>query len=504
MPVLKYSILLGLVLIFSCKRADNTLPRNNVVSPIDSSSIGIDISESLTIAIDLNNKLGSLCSRVGSISDINKYYPFNSIKLCNVSSSSSGNPRITYADNPSFNREGDNGEVMVEIPKIYLRRIIRDGQEYISISKKKKEGFVLDPAFIENNIELEHIYISAYAGVVKNGKLRSITSEKANSNFSLNDYRSYAKNNGKGFGLIDARSLFLLQRLFMIYYADRNSQAAVGSGITNLFWQSQAATLAKETSSASNKITVDLRANPDRYFMIKQYCAVAPLGEYSLSELRVVSEVKTLRSGYTEISFSGNPVNIQAGISRIYGQVQKNGLTDNIISPNGSSQYFGGKPSMGTEAVKFLNIENLWGNVWYFIDGFFIKDLQPYIGENMDDYASTTPEQTFTKLNYKLPLQNSNKQDKEEENQVYIAQLGLDESHPAYSLPIKIGATASSNLGYCDPFYSRDDDGSRFYAACGGGFDHAFRAGLFTTRIWFRSNQSVPNLYGSRIQFKKY
>ncbi|MCT1523538.1 hypothetical protein [Sphingobacterium hotanense] len=489
----------------SCKKATldsikEIQKRVNISEVIDST--GIDTVETLTIEIDLSNNDGSRCRRIGEIKkSLHQSFPYSEIKLCNIKVNN-GKPQITYEGELGFSRTGQNGEVMVEIPKLYFLRRIFESREYISISDKKLKGYQIDPAFIENGQEINHIYIGAYQGYLSNNKLHSFSNRKPTSHLSIENYRKAARNNGDGFGLFDARSLFLIQRLYMIYFADRNSQGTLGMGLTNFFWQTQASTTAILSEEQTNKIVVDVSNHNDRYFKINQNIAIAPNGEYSLNQTRTISDIISLGNGKLEVYFTGEKVNIISERSKIYGQVQKTGLTDVIGSFNGNSAYFGGSSTNGTESVKFIHIENLWGNVWTMIDGLFIKNLDPYFGSNMSDYDNPNPESVFLKLKYKVPLQDQNKQNKAEESYAYVSQLGYDKEFPGLAIPSKIGQTASPISGYSDPFYSKNDNNVIYYAAHGGGFDHSIRAGLFTLRIWWEKSQSNSNLHGARIQFK--
>lgn len=484
-----------LFLSLSCKK-ESSLP-NSLPIKIDT-SIYEHLNKPFEYLIVATDNNSSKCVSNNPY-DIDGLYPFNKIKKCIIMNNTN---EIIYEDSENFDDLKKSHNVMVELPKVYFKREIKNEIEYLSMSEKLREGFWIDPAFIEDGQVIDKIYISAYQGSLLRNKLMSISGEKPDASYSLKKYRELAANNGLGYSLLDARSLFFLQRLFIIYYADRNSQEVLGEGITRLFWQTQSGTIAIHNAENSNYIHLNLSGYTDRHFKVNQYCAIAPHGEYSLNQKRVITKIEKDINDLTKIHFDGPSVNIRAGITRLYGQIQKAGLTDTIIEKNGVSNYFNSDKNEGVEAIKFLHIENLWGNVWSLIDGLFIKDLYPYIGENIKDYGSIDKELLFKKLNYQVPLQNLNKQNKEEEEYAYVSKLGLDKNFPGYTLPSKIGLNASPTTGYCDPFYSYDTNGEHFYAAHGGGHDHHKRAGLFTLRIWWREDQGNKNLHGARIQYK--
>src|SRR5690606_13630143 len=72
-------------------------------------------------------------------------YPYNEMRLCNVLKTDWGATKITYQGDPNFTRDGTNGEVMLEIPKIYVKRYQKDGYEYLYINGQPLDGYVLDP-----------------------------------------------------------------------------------------------------------------------------------------------------------------------------------------------------------------------------------------------------------------------------------------------------------------------------------------------------------------------
>lgn len=458
----------------------------------------------LMVAYEINDETSKLIRGDGitSLEELDKKYPFNSIKLCNVKTTKWGATRITYENEEDFTRDGSNGEVMVEFPKVYFKRYRKGNYEFLEMSGKPKEGFWLDPAFIEDGKELDVIYMSAYDGAVENGRLRSRSGVMATGGYSITEFRDFAKANGRGFGLYDYRTLALLQRLFMIYFADRNSQSALGSGLVAFSWQSHSETLARVTASQTNTIRINHTYThyKNRGFAVGQLVSIVPSGEYFVVNPRTILSIDEVDDTYTDITFDGEPVDLTAGVSRIYSIPQKSGHTDGIKHHTGVSNVFDGRD--GHEAIKFLHVENLWGNIWPFIDGFVVSDLIPYFGENMSDYTSDidTVKDKYVPLSYKLPLQDTNNQDEAEETFAYVKSLVYEKQHPAYMPPHLLGGGSGPETMFSDPFYSHET--GDYVALHGGGIDHMFRAGLFTLRIWYDFHQSNNLLWGSRIQYK--
>jgi len=287
----------------------------------------------------------------------------------------------------------------------------------------------------------------------------------------------------------------------MGYYATRNSQD-IGMGITKLYWQSAILGTAKISKINANSIEINRTHLNNLNFRVGQYCAVAKNGEHWLEEKRIIKDVIINADGYVEIFFDGPSIDLVEGVSKIYSQVQRTGLTDNLLTEN--SHVFGGSPSDGVEAVKFLNMENLWGNVWNILDGIVLYNMKYYVGQNMKDYTSDNSFlNTYVSLNYSVPLQDKNNQDENELKGAYVTDLGFDERYPAYALPYKIGEGGGPDKAYADPFYSKDTLNQMFVPAFGGGYDHSYRAGLFTLRFFWTPQTSIVNLHGGRLIFKQ-
>ena len=80
---------------------------------------------SSTVCERLGNAVGLIANaHKGSTqsvrNDFDNIYPWSDIKTCNIDAD--GNV-LAYLGEPSFARDGTNGDVMVEIPKFYYRRI---------------------------------------------------------------------------------------------------------------------------------------------------------------------------------------------------------------------------------------------------------------------------------------------------------------------------------------------------------------------------------------------
>lgn len=463
----------------------------------DRLKVGFDINETTSKLIRFDG--------LGGVEDVMNHYPFNEVKVCNISKTEWGATKITYENETGFSRDGSSGDVMVEISKFYFKRYRIDNYEYIEISGKQLDGFEVEPAFIENGKELNAVYVSAYDGTVDDvtGDLVSVSGKQADVSRPLTDYRYRATKRGKDYGLLDYRTVSMLQRLFMVAYADRNSQGALGAGISQFSFQTNSECLVRVSATNTNTVRV---LNNDhikvRGFAVNQLVTVTPEGTYGIHKNpRTVTNVEIVSDEYVDITFDGAPVTVEANVSRIYGVPQKTGLTDSISGLNGMSNYFDGKD--GHEAIKFLGIENLWGNVWKLLDGIMVQDLVGYVGYNMSDYSliENDIKSKYTALPEKLPSQFLNTQDEEEEATRFVKRQSLYPQIPDVMIPDVLGGGSSRNTMYSDMFYTSQKS-EPVFAAYGSGIDHYFRGGIFTLRITYTSDQNGWLLCGARIQFK--
>jgi predicted heme/steroid binding protein len=133
---------------------------------------------------------------------------------------------------------------------------LRKARYYVSMTKKA--GFKVHPAFVQNGVEREFIYLSAYEGslydvsasayilddaqvadftVSSGDKLSSIANAKPISGLTQDLTRRgcgiLAENRGIGWSQQYAATIACSQLLFAIEYASMNTQSKIGAGVTN-------------------------------------------------------------------------------------------------------------------------------------------------------------------------------------------------------------------------------------------------------------------------------
>lgn len=154
----------------------------------------------------------------------------------------------------SANYGGADGQVMVEIPKFYLRQEYFDNKIRWAISLQQLAGFQLHPAFFKDGAEVNYRYYSAFEGSMYDASTGAMTA-KASIHLNLyatgdkfcsvagqwpktaetwQEYDLGSEARGAGWRNIDFALNSAVQLLYLIEYASFQSQSMIGNGRTNL------------------------------------------------------------------------------------------------------------------------------------------------------------------------------------------------------------------------------------------------------------------------------
>ena len=133
-------------------------------------------------------------------------------------------------DGSASNLTGADGNVMVEIPKFWVKYENTTGAKSMSISTAPASGYGLHPAFIKNGVEVDYRYYRAYTGSVSGTKLISRSGVSAAAKETIEAFRTKARANGTGWGLLDWYLLFAVQTLLFVEIGTFDSQAVLGNG----------------------------------------------------------------------------------------------------------------------------------------------------------------------------------------------------------------------------------------------------------------------------------
>ena len=231
---------------------------------------------------------------------------------------------------------GDDGQVMVQIPKFYYKYSYAGNTHSWNIATIPTTGYDVHPCFIKDGIEVDFRFAGAYEGVlydVSGGvytqgnstqtkdwtattgdKLSSVSGFTAVTNGTRAQFRAIAKNRGTGWRQMDYDLLHAIQVLYLVEYGSFYSQSVIGAGISNV------------TDWAYNN-----------------YYPFAPTG-------------------------NANSIG------------------------NGTGNNAGGTTCAGesTKYIKYRGIEQIFGHVWKWIDGFNSYNNVPWVTNNSNYWADDT------------------------------------------------------------------------------------------------------------------
>lgn len=138
------------------------------------------------------------------------------------------------ADGSASNLTGTDGQVMVYIPAFYVSYSYASNVHTWLISLIPWPGYSLHPAFMVNGVETKYRLYGAYEGY-KDGsnKLCSISGVLPTGSQTRATFRTYATNRSAAWGMEDAYLVAAVQLLYLIEYADFDTQSYIGNGITS-------------------------------------------------------------------------------------------------------------------------------------------------------------------------------------------------------------------------------------------------------------------------------
>ncbi|MBQ2937643.1 MAG: phage tail protein [Clostridia bacterium] len=395
--------------------------------------------------------------------DFDSIYPWSDIKTYNYDTA---NKKVTaYIGEPGFAFDGSNGEVLTKIPEFWYKREVKDDYEYIYIADYARAGYK----------HSEEFSVGRYAiGLDAERAAHSYSGLIPTYNKTITAFRTLAKAVGDGFGQLDTR-FFILQMLYLVEYAHYNSQSKLGNGVTS--WSNPKALLAE---SNVNRIIVSSSTN----FYVGRTVSIGTADAWNagVASERTVTKIEDYSNGTVTgkaIYFDGAAVNIAVG-NCLWGIGQKAGQCDELGMKSGCLVNDGG------HSVIYRGIENIFGNMWQFIDGLNIKDYIAYICTDPTKYAVDTFADPYKEVGYTNLLTKD----------VYPNRMGYDENNPEVALPIEAGG--SSGTGICDYYYNAE--GNRI-AVVGGSFDRGAKAGLF---YWNLSNASSHSSWNCGARLLKY
>ena len=419
--------------------------------------------------------------------DFDSIYPWSDMKLCNIDAD--GNI-LAFADEPSFQRDGTNGDVMVRIPKFYYKREkTADGCEEWWICAVKLPGYALHPLFMDDGKEVSEVFHSAYNAssytdeADSKVKLQSITGVQPRTRTTRANFRTYARNKGSIWGIEDISCVNALQLLYLVEYANTNSQSVLGSGADSLSYTGNHKALEETT----NGNTITIASTYKNVYKLGQRIEIGTShGANNITTTpRTVTAITTDdETGQTTITFDGDPITIAVG-NMIWNVAPLNGSCDDL---NGKSGWLAGENNYSDHFadVNYRGIEGFHAKLLRFIDGVNIKDYVVHYANSIADYADGVYDGKYRAVGYTNGTANG-----------YISEFGYDEKAPWVMFPTE----AKGGSTTCVPDYYSQNTGERLLLL-GGAWASGTEAGAF----FFGCSRdfSYPLLYfGAHLLVKK-
>lgn len=428
------------------------------------------------------------------VNDFDKAYPWSAIRRCNIASSADGNSTIIYEGEPGFSLDGSTGNVMVEIPKFYVKRESSDGFEEIWISGYAHEGYQLEPVFIgADGQELDYVYMSAYMGAEKDECIVSAAGVYPTLMLTYGDTLRMAQNNGNGFSEVSFMMYSALQKLFMVEVGTLDASSVfAGDTMQCYFYHVEDITrscLAAEDAIGSNVIVLYDNYNTDK---LVPGASVALLADWEMYENNNAIQRKIVsierRDGRAYVTFDGAPVDILGGKTAVSGIPALTGETNALDYHTGTDYANDGKHSF-----KYRHIENLYGSALVMLNDDAYMDDGAFWYETADGSVS--------RLDALIAEQHTDLSNYRHVNQdCCVRAMTYDAEHPTVMLPAEVGGGASVHTGYGDYWMWRNPEGRRYFLYGGAG-DNGKVAGIFQYRAIISSDKTAHSFYSARIMY---
>lgn len=300
------------------------------------------------------------------------------IITCDVSANGTVNSK--YGD-AGFSFTNPKGYIVTYFPEFWYKRWQEGGYEYIQISNIAQKGFEYSEPF----------YIGRYNTSGSSSAVSCKSGQAPFTRVSIVNLRTYSKNVGNGWGLMDIWRWSMLQILYLVEYADYDSQKTLGYGICN--------------GSRTNS-----------------------------------------------------------------GQCDTLGMKSGTINND------------KTHAVIYRGVENIFGNIWQWLDGINIgSGPKSWVCKDRSQYASDKTSSPYAQISYTEASGN------------YIKTMGYDSNYPAIQ---RATAVQSSDSTYCPDCFVSAAGSSVFV---GGGYGAGLYCGLWSA-YYGDSSYTYSNL-GGRLLF---
>ena len=388
--------------------------------------------------------------------DFDNLAPWSEIKSCNYDLTTK---KINaWFGDANFKFDGTNGDVFTHIPKTYWKIYQDNDYDYVLLADYPRAGFM----------EVDGFFIGRYNASVVSDVLHSYSGLVPTTNKTIGQFRTLANALGSNFSQLDWR-YFVLQMLYLVEYADYNSQSKLGNGVQN---RKYLKTLVAESNT--NRAII---GSSSGYYVGQIIRIGTSDGGTQVADARKITAIEAYDedgvTGYA-LTFDGAAVNIAVD-NFVCTMAQETGQCDSLGMKSGCLN------NDGYHSVIYRGVENIFANIYAWVDGINIKDNLAYICKDHSEYASDKFTDPYKPLAYTNCNTNGNPKT-----------LGLDVDEPFFRFPTEVGGGSSTYM--CDYYYQ--NTGNR--VALVGGFYYGAYDGLWSWDL--SSTSSVANWgIGARV-----
>lgn len=407
---------------------------------------------------DSVGKVANATKNGGTVqNDFDSLAPWSDIKSCNYDLTTK-KIKAWFGD-ANFEFNGSNGDVFTYIPKTYWKIYQENDYDYVLLADYPRAGFM----------EVDGFFTGRYNGSVVSDVLHTYSGLVPTTSKTIGQFRTLANALGNEFSQLDWR-YFVVQMLYLVEYANYNSQSMLGNGVMN---RKYLKTLIAENNT--NRVVIGSASG----YYVGQIIRIGTSDSGTqVADARKITAIEAYDDGTvtgSAITFDGAAVNIVADnfvctMAQITGQCDALGMKSGCINND------------GYHSMIYRGIENIFANIWQWVDGINIKDHLAYICKDHSKYASDKFDGDYKPLAYTNCDTNGNPKT-----------LGLDVDEPFFRFPTEIGGGTSTYM--CDYYWQ--NTGNRV-ALVGGNFGDGASDGLW---YWFFGNTSSSAIWtvGARV-----
>lgn len=404
---------------------------------------------------DSVGKVANATKNGGSVeNNFDSLAPWSEIKSCNYDLTTK---KINaWFGDANFKFDGSKGDVFTYYPKTYWKIYQENDYDYVLLADYPKAGFT----------EIDGFFMGRYNAsvVADDGLLHTYSGLVPTTNKTIGAFRTLAKALGDNFSQLDWR-YFVVQMLYLVEYANYNSQSMLGNGIQSRKYL--------RTLVAENNTNRAIVGSSSGYYVGQIIRIGTSDGGTQVADARKITAIEAYdENGVTgsAITFDGAAVNIAVDnfvctMAQITGQCDTLGMKSGCLNND------------GYHSMIYRGIENIFAHIWQWVDGINMISGKFYICKNHSLYASDTTE-NYKQLGYNALG-----------TEGYAKELDLDVDEPFFRFPKAVGG--GSNTYLCDYYYNNATsiaEGAKRVARVGGSFYYGALDGLWSWNFYYGSS----------------